>query len=61
MCPDCYCEVSSLSGRDLLTGKAPIEELQKLYDSVDKSNESDTFDQFIKKYSLKLGVRRWNF
>ena len=58
MCPDCYCEVSSLSGRDLLTGVAPIEELQKLYDSVDKSNESDTFDKFIKKYSLKIGGRR---
>lgn len=58
MCPDCYCEVSSLSGRDILSGKAGIEELQKLYDSVDKSNESDTFDRFIKKYSLKIGGRK---
>lgn len=54
MCPDCYCEQTSLSGRDLLSGKAGIEELQKLYDSVDKSEESDTFDQFIDTYSLKL-------
>ncbi len=55
MCPDCYCEVDSLSGRDLLSGKAGIEELQKLYDSVDKSPETDTFDEFIKRYDLKVG------
>lgn len=54
MCPDCYCELESLSGRDLLNGNVPIDKLQKLYDSVDKSAESDTFDQFIKKYDLKL-------
>ena len=54
MCPDCYCEVESLSGRDLLNGIVGIEELQKLYDSVDKAKESDTFDKFIKKYTLKL-------
>ena len=58
MCPDCYCEVASLSGRDLLSGKAKIEELQKLYDSVDKSSESDTFDKFIKTYSLKIGGKK---
>lgn len=61
MCPDCYCEVESLSGRDLLNGVVGIEELQKLYDSVDKSEESDTFNQFIKRYNLKLGRnRQWN-
>ena len=58
MCPDCYCEVDSLSGRALLSGDAGIEELQKLYDSVDKSLESDTFDKFIKKYSLKPGGKK---
>lgn len=57
MCPDCYCEVASTSGRDLLSGKIGIEALQKLYDSVDKSEEYDTFDKFIKKYSLKPGRR----
>ena len=30
MCPDCYCEVDSLSGRALLSGDAGIEEIQKL-------------------------------
>lgn len=54
MCPDCYCEVESLSGRDLLNGTVGIEKLQKLYDSVDKSEERDTFDKFIKTYNLKL-------
>lgn len=58
MCPDCYCEVASLSGRDLLSGKSDIKELQKLYDSVDKSPEYDTFDTFIKRYSLKIGERK---
>lgn len=54
MCPDCYCEVKSLSGRDLLNGLVGIEELQKLYDSVDKAGESDTFDKFMERYTLKL-------
>ncbi len=58
MCPDCYCELPSLSGRDLLSGAAGIEELQKLYDAVDKSPESDTFDEFIKRYTLKPGGPR---
>ena len=58
MCPDCYCEVPSLSGRDLLSGKVGIEELQRLYDSVDQSPESDTFDEFIKRYSLSIGGRK---
>lgn len=58
MCPDCYCEVESLSGRALLDGTAGIEELQKLYDSVDKSEESDTFDRFIQTYKLKLGGQK---
>lgn len=61
MCPDCYCELDSLSGRQLLSGDVGIEELQKLYDSVDKSEEYDTFDQFINTYSLKLGgPKKWN-
>lgn len=54
MCPDCYCEVASLSGRELLNGSKGLEELQSLYDSVDKAEEKDTFDEFIKKYDLKL-------
>lgn len=58
MCPDCYCEVDSLSGRALLSGDAGIEEIQKLYDAVDKSLESDTFDKFIKKYNLKPGGKK---
>lgn len=55
MCPDCYCELPSISGRDLVEGKLEIEVLKKLYDSIDKSEEYDTFDKFLNKYNLKIG------
>lgn len=54
MCPDCYCEVASLSGRKLLSGETSIDELKKLYDTVDQAEEADTFDQFVKTYNIKF-------
>ena len=54
MCPDCYCELTSLSGQEILSGVRGVEEIRKLFNSLIEAEEFDTFDTFILKHSVNL-------